>query len=132
MQNLRLAAVLLTLFVFGCDQQRPPQPTPKKAILIVTWLVPGQPPETTQTLLSSETACKEALAATQEAGTRAKAERERLNADEKAEAIAQVRKDEAAMRARNPNILTMGPSLENQRKLRGVEPPQVAAYCINQ
>jgi hypothetical protein len=132
MQSLRLVAVLLTLFVFGCDQSRPPPPASKKAILIVTWLVPGQPPETTQTLLSSEIACKKALAATEEAGARAKAERERLNADEKAEAIAQGRKDEAQLRARNPNILSVGPSLENQRKLRGVEPPQVAAYCINQ
>ncbi len=121
------AAVLL---LSGCDRPAPPPPAPTqpKAVLMVTWLIPGQPPTSTQTDMTNMAACDTAKQSAVLAGEAAKADRERQNAKEKAEAIATLQAASVTIRAEG-GILS-GPGPEEERKLRGVALPQVSAFCI--
>jgi hypothetical protein len=110
----------------GCSES-------ESAVLMVTWLIPGHPPQTTQTAMRNMQVCEEARQKAVAAGETARAERLRQNEQDKLEAQASLQK-EAAARVPGPlggGILTgIGP--EAERKLRGEPLPQLSAFCIRQ
>jgi hypothetical protein len=124
-----VAAVASLIMISGCDRRPTPAP-PRKAVLMVTWLVPGQPPATTQTVLSDMASCHAAQLSTIAAGDAARAQRERQNAQDKAEAMADLKRGAAEARKLGGWLSDPGP--EDTRKLRGEALPQVTAYCIEQ
>ena len=118
-----IIALVAALLLAGCDQSKPPLPAKQPAtVLMVTWLVPGQPPQTTQTDIATMPDCLKAKDAALAAGEAAKAERGEMNNADKATASAQIR---AA------GGIVAGLSPEQERLFRGVALPQVSAYCIN-
>ena len=129
---LFIAAMLLV----GCDKlptltkATATFPPPPKAVLMVTWLVPGQPPQTTQTVVSDMATCDAARTQTVAAGDAARADRQRQNDADKAQAQAQVSASVATARAQGAVLTGYGPEVE--RLLRGVPLPEVSAYCILQ
>jgi hypothetical protein len=125
-------ASLPLLLLGGCNNQVPaPAPSPSRnAVLMVTWLVSGQPPQTTQTVLSNLASCEAARRRAIATGEEARAQRETQNARDKAEALADIRKAEANAKAQGGWLSDIGP--EDKRKLQGEPLPQVSAYCIEQ
>jgi len=121
---------LLLLIVGGCDNQVRAPGSSRRAVLMVTWLVPGQPPETTQTALSNMVACEAARLKATSAGDEARAAREEQNARDKAEAQASIQSAAARAKALGGFLSDISP--EEKRKLHGEPLPQVSAYCIEQ
>lgn len=129
-KRMRFAVTLISLLmIVGCTKVSVPG-TSHKAILMVTWLMPGQPPQTTQTALSDIAACNAAQQKAVAAGEAARAQRESQNAAEKAEAQADIQRAYAQARTRGAWLSDIGP--EDKRKLQGEPLPQVSAYCIEQ
>jgi hypothetical protein len=118
-----VALLGLTLLLAACNDDKP------KATLMVTWLVPGQPPQSTQTPMKDiqvcETAKQEAIAS----GEAARQERIRVNDQDRAEANASIKADSDQARAQGAIVTGLSP--EEERKLRGEPLPQVSAYCIS-
>jgi hypothetical protein len=120
---MRTFVFLLIGLIPSCDQQ-PARIVP--ANLSVTWLVPGQPPQTTTTVMTDLAVCEKARIKALLAGEEARNERVRLNEQDKAEASASLQK------ARAGGGLVAGLSPEQERKFRGVALPQVSAFCAEQ
>ena len=97
---------------------------------MVTWLVSGQPPQTTQTQLSDMASCEDARRSAIVAGAEARSQREKQNAEDKAEAQADIQRDAARAKAQGGWLSDIGPV--NKRKLQGEPLPDVSAYCIEQ
>ncbi len=125
---MRALIFLVAALVPSCDQQKQPQPQAvvPKASLSVTWLVPGQPPATTNTPMSDIAVCEKARVKALFAGEEARNERTRLNEQDKAEASA------SFQRAAAGGKIITGLTPEQERKFRGVALPQVSAYCAEQ
>ena len=122
------------------------------AVLSVTWFVEGQPPATTNTQMSSIKACLLAKAHAEAAGEQARNERIRLNEQDKADVLEgrvskadekgywqeapgvyAVDKDGQPLKPRPPKKWVVTElSSEAKRKLKGVTPPQLSAFCIQQ
>ena len=92
------------------------------ATLEVTWLVPGQPPQTTQTQFSNVAACEGAKQAAIAAGNAARVER--INENERDKGAVQREQAEAGCG------FGCSPSPAQLEKLRGVPPPSVSAVCL--
>lgn len=123
MPRIFLCLFGFALFVAGCDRTSP------KAVLMVTWLLPGHPPETTQISMRDMGTCEAAREKAVAAGEAARAERIRLNEQEKAEAIAATQAEIAQL---PPGAKLTGVGPEAERKLRGEPLPQVSAFCVQQ
>jgi hypothetical protein len=121
---MRALIFLAVGLVPSCDQQQV-KATPK-ATLSVTWLVPGQPPQTTTTPMTDIAVCEKARTKALFAGEEARNERIRLNEQDKAEASASLQ------RARAGGAIVSGLSPEQERKFRGVALPQVSSFCAEQ
>ncbi|TYO65490.1 hypothetical protein FXV83_16270 [Bradyrhizobium hipponense] len=124
----------------------------KPAVLSVTWFVEGQPPATTNTPMSSLKACLLAKAHAEAAGEQAHNERIRLNEQDKADVLEgrvskadekgywqeapgvyAVDKEGQPLKPRPPKKWVVTElSSEAKRKLKGVAPPQLSAFCIEQ
>jgi hypothetical protein len=109
----------------GVGRQQADVKTASKAILMVTWLIPGQPPQSTQTAMRDLDTCEAARQKAIAAGQTARAERTRQNEQDRAEARASLQS------AAGQGGLTSRLSPEQERKLRGEPLPQVTAYCIS-
>jgi hypothetical protein len=131
-QIKRLMAALASfpILLCGCNNHVPTPAPSRNAILMVTWLVSGQPPETTQTVLSNLAACETARRSAVAAGEQARSQRETQNAQDKAEASADLQR--AADNARAHGAFLSGINPEDKRKLQGEPLPQGSAYCIEQ
>jgi len=97
---------------------------------MVTWQASGQPPQTAQTVLSNMASCEAARRSAIAAGEQARSQREKQNALDKAEALADL--ERAAANARVNGGVLSGIGLEDKRKLQGEPLPQVSADCIEQ
>ncbi len=113
----------LALLLAACDDNKP------KAMLMVTWLVPGQPPQSTQTPMHDMEACETAKQEAMASGEAARQERIRMNDQDRAEAQASLKASIEEARAQGGTVTGLGP--EQERKLRGEALPQVSAYCIS-
>jgi hypothetical protein len=90
---MRTFIFLVIGLIPSCDQQ--PVKNVPKAILSVTWLVPGQSPQTTTTPMTDIALCVRARIKAVLAGEEARNERTRLNEQDKAEASASLQKARA-------------------------------------
>lgn len=129
MLNVRVLIPLLAgCLLTGCleEQAKPVAAKRSSASLSVTWLVPGQPPQTTNTSMSDLATCEKARVRALLAGEEARQERIRMNEQDKAEVSASLQSAQASGR------IVTGFSPEQERKLKGVAPPQVSAYCVEQ
>jgi hypothetical protein len=98
---------------------------------MVTWQVPGQPPQTTRTVLSNVAGCEAARLKTIAAGNEARAAREEQNARDKADAQASIQRAIAKAKALGGGSFSdISPDVT--RKLQGEPLPHVSAYCIEQ
>lgn len=126
--------IFITGFVFlflissliGCDQT--PKPPPPKATLVITWIVDSESPTTTQVPMSTMAACEKAKADVFKQGEQAKADRQHQNDKDKAEAKYNIQMQAERAKAQGGMLTGIGP--EDERKLRGVPPPQVTAVCL--
>jgi hypothetical protein len=75
-------------------------------------------------------ACDAARRTAIAAGVDARSQREKQNAQDKAEALADLQRAAANARAQGGFLSDIGP--EDKRKLQGEPLPQVSAYCIQQ
>jgi hypothetical protein len=98
------------------------------AALSVTWLIPGQPPQTTVTEVSDLAACEKARIKALFAGQEAKAARERMNDENAAEARAMMKKAYDDARAKGTYITGYSPDIT--QKLKGEPVPVLSAFCI--
>jgi len=123
-------ASLPLLIIGGCNNQLPTPAPSRNAVLMVTWQASGQPPQTAQTVLSNMASCEAARRSAIAAGEQARSQREKQNALDKAEALADL--ERAAANARVNGGVLSGIGLEDKRKLQGEPLPQVSADCIEQ
>lgn len=98
------------------------------ATLSVTWLVTGQPPETTQSTYRTLDECEAARVRAVAAGQQAIAARRQQNATDKAEALESMRIASAKARQEGAIISSFAPG--DTEKLKGQPVPAVTAVCL--
>lgn len=114
------AGLLLAVgMLAGCQAAKPP---PAKALLVVTWIVPGRAPQTSQTPFRDMQACEQARAALTRSSPSAPA------AGPVDEAAAKTAMEEASARAAKIGATVRVPGAEGA--LGGGAAPQVSAICI--
>lgn len=135
-------AVLATVALAGCDQGPATkadiaaltarvsklESAKPAATLSVTWLVTGQPPETTQSTYRTLEECEAARARAVAAGDQTIAARRQQNATDKAEALESMRV--ASERARQEGAIISGFAPGDVEKLKGQPVPSVTAVCL--
>jgi hypothetical protein len=130
--TLPIAALSLLIVGGGCDNHvHVPASTSRNAVLTVTWQVRGQPPQTTQTVLSNVSGCEAARLKAIDAGDEARAAREEQNARDKADAQASIQRAIARAKALGGGSFS-DISPDEMRKLQGEPLPHVSAYCSEQ
>ena len=100
------------------------------ALLEVTWLVPGQPPQTSQTTFTNMTKCVAARDAALSAGKETRERAIEQNTRDAAEASAELATAADEARSHGGWLSGLGPGQE--RKLRGAPLPDISAVCLTQ
>lgn len=144
--------IAVVALIAGTSRANASETTDGPAVLSVTWFVEGQPPATTNTQMSGMKTCFLAKAHAEAAGEQARNERIRLNEQERADVLEgrvskadekgywqeapgvyAVDKDGQPLKPRPPKKWVVTElSSEAKRKLKGVTPPQLSAFCIQQ
>jgi hypothetical protein len=95
--------------------------------MIVTWFVDGQAPSIAQTSFTTLTRCEAARRTVLDAGVIARFQRSVQNTEDAQDA----RRSLAEAKARRQDVGSLRePTPEQERKLRGVALPNVAAVCV--
>ena len=95
------------------------------AVLLETWFVRGQPPQTVQTEMTDLTSCERAKVKAIAAGEDARKRRVTQNQADRQQAIAQVGADCPS------NAIGCGPGPGEVELLKGVPVPDFSAVCIS-
>jgi hypothetical protein len=130
-----VAGLTSLLLVSGCGKANAPiaeQPARSTTVLVTTWLVQGQPPQTTQTNFGSADKCETARLAVAKSGDDARAQIKALNQQAVQEVREAQEKSRADAEARFGQGVIVGPSPADLEKLKGEPLPVVSAACLNQ